>query len=406
MKRRSSYGRGFAINSVLAIGFGLLMRGSVAAEMDVPPPPNANVCWAVAINGQGFVAADCATSDGGNDEAFVLAPNGESRVLPALTNGRRCDVIAINDGNVVAGMCEDATGAQFPVTWPVNGGGAVKVSGAAGATIVAINAQGQLAGVKDDGLATLWKPTASGAYSEVVLPKPGLLGLGWGDCISTSISDVDAKTGQPSLVGTCQLRLLSGGAITKAIAWTPNGLLGTYVATSLPDLGTGDRPCEATKVNIKTQAIGTCEDADGKRRAVFWPSLSGGDSPRVLEPGSAAIAMNAQGQIIGKLTVQGESHGFFWDPRANAPRDDIGTLGGRVTHVSCVSGGAAPIVVGKSETSLGQFHAFKWTRTGGMVDLGTLPGGSNSGSSCVNDAGRIAGASEAGQGAWHVFVDQ
>ena len=54
---------------------------------------------------------------------------------------------------------------------------------------------------------------------------------------------------------------------------------------------------------------------------------------------------------------------------------DLGTLGGTFSGASSISRG---VVVGESTTAAGDIHAFRWTRQTGMVDLGTLGGGTES----------------------------
>jgi probable HAF family extracellular repeat protein len=59
-------------------------------------------------------------------------------------------------------------------------------------------------------------------------------------------------------------------------------------------------------------------------------------------------------------------------------------------------------VVGWSETAGGSTHAFLWEK-GKMTDLGTLPGGTSSSATALNDAGQIVGWSET-DGARRAFL--
>lgn len=55
-------------------------------------------------------------------------------------------------------------------------------------------------------------------------------------------------------------------------------------------------------------------------------------------------------------------------------------------------------------TNAQYFHAFLWDSSGGLVDLGTLPGGVVSYGNGINDNGQVVGSSSAAGGYGHAFV--
>jgi probable HAF family extracellular repeat protein len=63
-------------------------------------------------------------------------------------------------------------------------------------------------------------------------------------------------------------------------------------------------------------------------------------------------------------------------------------------------------VVGFSTTPSDNEHAFYWTQQTGLIDLGTLPGGSTSGIAGINDSGQIAGAGSTADGTTHAMAPE
>jgi probable HAF family extracellular repeat protein len=104
--------------------------------------------------------------------------------------------------------------------------------------------------------------------------------------------------------------------------------------------------------------------------------------------GSWATAMNDDGMVIGQLTGPGGPpfHAFAWTRAGGMV--DIGTLGGATTHARAIDSHGR--VVGLSSTASGAGHAFSWTRAGGMVDLGAGPYESSA-AVALNDAGQVVG---------------
>lgn len=82
------------------------------------------------------------------------------------------------------------------------------------------------------------------------------------------------------------------------------------------------------------------------------------------------------GQVVGvATTASGQERAFIWNGGGRIA--DIGTLAGRDTAPGQINDRG--VVVGRSLLQDGSWHAFSWTRTGGMVDLnkrlGAIPSG-------------------------------
>lgn len=87
-------------------------------------------------------------------------------------------------------------------------------------------------------------------------------------------------------------------------------------------------------------------------------------------------------------------------------RVDLGTLGGASSIAADIDNGG--VVVGSAQIASGATHAFRWSATSGMIDLGTLPGDVESQAvaildSAMPDDGQILGFSGA-DGHWTPVV--
>jgi probable HAF family extracellular repeat protein len=102
----------------------------------------------------------------------------------------------------------------------------------------------------------------------------------------------------------------------------------------------------------------------------------------ILALSAAALAQTYTITDIGVLSGDNESSGFW-----------LNSLGAVVGCSDVTNGQGYPC----TGTTAGQ-HAFYWTKSGGMKDLGTLPGGNISGAIGINDLGQVVGYSNTSTG--------
>ena len=102
--------------------------------------------------------------------------------------------------------------------------------------------------------------------------------------------------------------------------------------------------------------------------------------------------INALGQVAGYSTLKASPgwHAFFWTRTGGM--QDLGTLGG-TTSIAYGLNNFGQVVGEADTTAAAAFHAFLWTQAGGMQDLGTL-GGNDSGAQSINDLGQVVGWSD------------
>jgi probable HAF family extracellular repeat protein len=115
---------------------------------------------------------------------------------------------------------------------------------------------------------------------------------------------------------------------------------------------------------------------------------------------SYALSINSAAQVVGfAFGTSGYPHGFLWDGQAMI---DLGTLGGPQSVAFGIND--AGEVVGYSQVPSGEFHGFVWTAESGMVDLGTLPGGTVSYAQQINTNGLTAGIALDSNGKEHAVI--
>jgi probable HAF family extracellular repeat protein len=193
------------------------------------------------------------------------------------------------------------------------------------------------------------------------------------------------------------------GAGQHAFYWTKSG--------GLEDLGTlsGGNISGAIGINDANQVVGYSNTSTGLSTeynfiAFQWTSTGGMVNLGKLSGGNSSCAF----QINSSGTIAGDS---FVNPTvvdaANWTNNKIKKLGALPNSIFTAALGINDNgeVVGESVFSYGPpftSHAFEWTSTGGMKDLGTFFGGDTSMANAINSSGAIAGQSNSGWfSEWH-----
>jgi probable HAF family extracellular repeat protein len=131
--------------------------------------------------------------------------------------------------------------------------------------------------------------------------------------------------------------------------------------------------------------------------ALILVPLAGAQSYSVTDLGtlgggtySLPAAINDHGAVVGNATLSnGYQHAFVWT--STTGMHDIGTLGGAAARSGARGINDSGEVAGFSYLADGvTYRAFLWTKNAGMQDLGTL-GGSYSVANGINDAGEVVG---------------
>jgi probable HAF family extracellular repeat protein len=127
-----------------------------------------------------------------------------------------------------------------------------------------------------------------------------------------------------------------------------------------------------------------------------------------IEGTSYARAINDSDAVVGDVYfIYGSAYisgavitrGRVWQ---GGLAQDLGDLGGKSTSPESINNSGE--VVGVSEAPGGLRHAFYWTASSGIRDLGTLPFGRESQAFDINDSGQIIGVSNGGPSGWEFVL--
>ncbi|MFZ0480427.1 MAG: Ig-like domain repeat protein [Terriglobales bacterium] len=176
---------------------------------------------------------------------------------------------------------------------------------------------------------------------------------------------------------------LGSSSDLQAFLWDSNG--GTQWLGTL-----GGSESAASGVNASREVVGMSYTAANLQHAFLWTESGGMTdlTPSLTSAGGAtAMGINDSGEVVGYYYPNGATNvlGFNWTQANGFQSFGVpGTLAMAVND--------SGTIVGRTITSNGDKHAFSWTESGGMVDLGTL-GGDMSTALAINNKGWIVGTS-------------
>jgi probable HAF family extracellular repeat protein len=199
--------------------------------------------------------------------------------------------------------------------------------------------------------------------------------------------------------------------LTQAFTW--NRIKGMHGLGSIGPAGWtdgGSLPCYpgsySTDINVFGQVVGMLAVFSTYQYGFTWAKPNGMSSLEGEDignyPPTFANAINYGGQIVGQGSsslLWGIGHATSW---MKGVATDLGTLVGATGGFGSSASGINDLgqIVGWSTTepvSYGVFespvHAVMWTATGGISDLGTLPGDTSSAAVRINFFGQVIGAS-------------
>lgn len=160
----------------------------------------------------------------------------------------------------------------------------------------------------------------------------------------------------------------------------------------LHDLGTlGGTDSWGTVISTCGKVAGFSGTRVGGQHAFYYDGKTMRDLGTLGGSLSAATDMNALGQVVGYADVPGvgTTHAFLYDARTGDPIRDIGPAGLFSQAVDINDAGQVALY---ARDGLGPLRAYRYdAATGGLHDLGLLPGSEGSEPNAINASGHVVG---------------
>jgi probable HAF family extracellular repeat protein len=106
---------------------------------------------------------------------------------------------------------------------------------------------------------------------------------------------------------------------------------------------------------------------------------------------SSALGLNDNGSVVG-YNVQGDKYQAFLYSQSSGSAIDVGSLGGQMNAACAING--SDQVAGYSQDANGNLSAFIYTKDGGIKAAGSLDGGVSSEAFGINNSGQAVGDSQ------------
>jgi probable HAF family extracellular repeat protein len=171
-------------------------------------------------------------------------------------------------------------------------------------------------------------------------------------------------------------RSLICGAFVVSLALTSWGQ--AFQITRIPSLGSW--PTFPMAINNKGEVVGSSVTSEHQSRAFLWTRATGTQDLGTISGASSARAINNESQVVGVFGEPGKEQLFLWTRESGMHDPHIAAIPADINDLSQIVG----------YYNNAQPHAFLWSQSTGLQDLGTL-GGCCSRATGINNSGQVVG---------------